>query len=75
MRNPRDDRDLCAVQGWQREERTTPVNGGRCRPAERGTETSDGGWRMEGVGNVQVGGASRQERRFGGGANDRRPQQ
>ena len=48
---------------------TVTGNGSSSRHAARGTETSDGGWRVAGVGDVQVGGASHWERRWGEGAN------
>ena len=38
-------------------------NGGRHRDMTRGADTSGGGWRVAGVGDVQVDGAPRWERR------------
>ena len=65
--SPGADRDLGAGQGWQRGDHTVPVNGGRRRHTERGAGTSGGGWRVAGAGDVQVGGVSHQERRWGAG--------
>ena len=44
-------------------------NDSRCRHAARGVGTSGGGWRAVGVGDVQMGGASHRERRWGAGEN------
>ena len=41
------------------------VNGDRRRHASQGVETSVGGWRVTGVGNVQVDNALRLERKWG----------
>ena len=46
-------------------------NGDRRGYAARGADTSGRGWRVAGLGDVQVGGASRQERRRGAGATER----
>ena len=45
-------------------------NGSRHRHAARGTGARRGGWQAAGVGDVQVGGASHWERRWGAGARD-----
>ena len=45
--------------------RTDAGNSKRRRHAAWGAETSSGGWRVTGVGNVQVDGVPRQERRWG----------
>ena len=42
-------------------------NGGRCRHAAWGVETSSGGWRVAGVGDGQVDDAQLQEMRWGAG--------
>ena len=55
---------MCVGQGRQRGEFTVTRNGGRCRHVARDAGTSDGEWRVAGAGNVQVGGASHQERRW-----------
>ena len=41
------------------------VNGIRSRHTARGADTSGGSWRVAGVDDIQVDGASRQERRWG----------
>ena len=46
-------------------------NGGRRRNAARSAEMNGGGWRGAGAGDVQVGGASHRERRWGLGVNER----
>ena len=46
-------------------------NGSRSRHTARGAEISGGSWRLVGVGDVQVDGATIQERRWGGGAIER----
>ena len=51
--------------------RTDTGNGDRRRHAARGAETSGGGWRVAGVGNVQVEGVPRWERRWGAGVTER----
>ena len=47
--------------------RTDAGNGGKHRHAAQGAETSGGGWRVAGVGEVQVDDVPRQERRWGAG--------
>ena len=64
---PGADRDLGAGQGRQRGDHTITGNGGRCRHTTWGAGKSGGGWWMAGAGNVQVGGASHQERMWGAG--------
>ena len=68
---PGADRDLGAGRGKKRGEHTVTGHGGRCRHAERVAETSGRGWRVAGVGNVQVDGALRQEKGWGSGASKR----
>ena len=51
--------------------RTDAVCGGRCGHAARGTETSNGGRRVVGVGDVQVDGVPRRESMWGSGAIER----
>ena len=46
-------------------------NGGRRRHAARGADASGGGWRVAGVGNVQVDGAPHRGRRWVEGATER----
>ena len=46
---PGDDRDLGAVQGRQRGERTVKGNGGIRRNVAQGAGTSGGGWRVRGT--------------------------
>ena len=48
---------------------TVTINGGIRSHAERGAETSGGGWQVAGVGNIQVGGDSHRERKWGTGEN------
>ena len=48
-----------------RRSRTVTVNSARRSHAAQGAETSHVGWRVAGVGDVQVVGASHQERRWG----------
>ena len=59
------DRDLVEGQERKREGGEVTGNGGRCRHAAWGAYMSDGGWLVAGAGNFQVGGSSRQERRWG----------
>ena len=68
---PGANRDLVAGRGRKRGERTSTVNGGRSRHAERGAGTSGGGWRVAGAGNVQMVSALHRERRCGAGVNER----
>ena len=44
---------------------------GRCRHAARGADTSVGGWQVAGVGKVQVGNVTHQDRRWGVGVTER----
>ena len=53
-----------AAKGGQ----TDAGNGGRRRHTARVAETSGGCWRVEGVGDVEVHGDTRGERRWGAGA-------
>ena len=66
-----DDRDLGADQGHKRGGRTDAVYGGRRRHVSRGAETSGRGWRVAGVGNIQVEGIPCRERRWGAGVTER----
>ena len=50
---------------------TGTVNGRRRRHAARGAGTSGGGWQVVDTGDVQVGGASHQERKWVAGVNER----
>ena len=68
---PGDDMDLGEGQGQQRGGRKYLGNGGRFSNATRGSETSGGGWRMAGAGNVQVDSAPLWERRWGVGDTER----
>ena len=52
--------------------RTVTGNDGRRRHITRGADTRDGGLRVEGAGDVQGGGVSRQEMRSGEGKNRER---
>ena len=63
---PGADRDLGAGQG-KRGGRTVMGNDSRRRHAVLGAGMSGAGWQVAGVGDVQVGGASHGERRWGGG--------
>ena len=60
-----------AGRGQQNRDRTSTRNGDRRRHAARGTRKSGGACQVAGAGDVQVGGASHQERRWGAGANER----
>ena len=55
-----------------RRSRTVTVNSARRSHAAQGAETSHVGWRVAGVGDVQVVGDSHQERRWGEVANRER---
>ena len=55
MNPPGDDMYFGAGQGRKRGERTITGNGDRCRHAEWGVGTSNGGWRVVGMGNAHVG--------------------
>ena len=68
---PGSGRDLGLGQGQQRGGHTVTGNGGRHRHATQGTETTSGGWWVAGAGDVQVGGASLQERNRVAGATQR----
>ena len=65
------DRDLCADQGKFRGGHKVTGTAGRRRHAPRGAETSGGGRRVAGAGDVQVGGDLRRERMWGAGENER----
>ena len=57
MQNPpQSDKYLGAGQCQQKGKRTSTGNSGRRRHAAQGVETSGGGWKVAGVGDVQVGG-------------------
>ena len=62
---PGTNRDLRVGQGHQRGGHTVMVNGDRRRHLSWGADMISGGWRVAGEGDIQVGGALRQERRWG----------
>ena len=64
-------RNQGAVQGRLRGGQADAECGGISRHAARGAEMSGGGWRVAGVGNVQVDRVPRQERKWGVGLTER----
>ena len=68
---PGDDRALSEGQGQQMGELNVTGNGGRHMHVVQGAGTCGRGWRVEGTGDVQVGGASHWEKRWGVGENER----
>ena len=57
------------AEGRKWEGLTVTGNGGRRRYAVQCADTSKGGWRVAGAGDVQVGGALYRERSWGAGTN------